>query len=201
MRLRIVKVGGSLLTMPDLLERMTNWLSGEPRFNTLLIVGGGPLVDSVRELAALREYDSEFLHWLCVDLLDTSFRLMAAQLPNAIAMATKAALDREMDQWRREGDCVPKLGIVSVSAYYRQDEPRTLPIELPLTWDTTTDSLSALLAHRTRADELVLLKSCDVPADADWFELADRGVVDRAFPMASRGLKHVRCVNLRSIKG
>jgi 5-(aminomethyl)-3-furanmethanol phosphate kinase len=61
---------------------------------------------------------------------------------------------------------------------------------------TTSDSIAALLAKRLGSDELVLLKSCSVPAAASPAALAEAGVVDAALPAASRGIGRVRVEQL-----
>ncbi|MEM7558752.1 MAG: hydantoinase/oxoprolinase family protein, partial [Planctomycetota bacterium] len=47
---RVVKVGGSLLDIPNLGDRLASWLSQQPRAVSLFVVGGGGLVDAVRDL-------------------------------------------------------------------------------------------------------------------------------------------------------
>ena len=46
--LRVIKLGGSLLTLPDLRTRFEEWLKAQPLALNLLICGGGELVEAVR---------------------------------------------------------------------------------------------------------------------------------------------------------
>lgn len=200
MHLRVVKLGGSLLSLPRLRDRIDRWLAAEPEAVTLMLVGGGSVVDAVRELSALHQYDEEFLHWLCIDLLDVSYRLLSAQLHDWASVTTASGLEVVL----RERACAPAEPcrcLVSVAAFYASATESQLPIQLPRSWDTTSDSIAALLAQVTNADELVLLKSCNLASPApqsrpDWEKLARLGVVDNAFPVIADGLPCVRCANL-----
>jgi hypothetical protein len=82
-----------------------------------------------------------------------------------------------------------------------QAEPQAPGDRLPHSWDVTSDSIAARLAAVVDADELVLLKSADPPAEggASLLQWAARGYVDRHFPQAARNLI-VRCENLRSFR-
>lgn len=200
LQLRVVKLGGSLLTLPQLPKRLIQWLADQPPAQSLFVVGGGPMVDAVREVAAAYEYDQQFLHWLCIDLLESSFQLVAAQLPEWRQICTDTELQQEVERHRSNTQPAGPA-LVRVPAYYTRHNEAGLPLRLPMSWDTTSDSLSALLAHVVAADDLVLLKACPVRCQAalslcDWQELADLGVVDPAFPRSIRGLKRVRCANL-----
>ena len=200
MQLRVTKLGGSLLSQPRLRDRIDRWLASEPEAMTLMVVGGGPPVDTIRDLARLYPYDQEFLHWLCIDLLDISYRLLSAQLPDWTQVRSASSLESMLRDRDREPATVVK-GLVSVSAFYARATESQLPVQLPRSWDTTSDSLAALLARVTRADELVLFKSCSLTIPPprsrdDWEELAKRGIVDSAFPAIIEGLPSVRCVNL-----
>lgn len=200
MQLRVVKLGGSLLCSSRLRERLESWLAAQPNAASLVVVGGGAIVDSVRDLASLHPYDEEFLHWLCIDLLDVTFRLFAAQVPQWTKVEQSGDLNALVERLEGRADR-PTPVLVRVAAFYDAGIEATLPRRLPLSWDTTSDSLAALLAHRIGAEELVLLKSCtieqpDFAAEQVWERLADSGVVDRAFPAVAAGLRSVRCVRL-----
>jgi aspartokinase-like uncharacterized kinase len=217
MHLRVVKLGGSQLKIPGLGDRLRSWIRSEPPAATLLLVGGGAPVDAIRELAQANSYDEAFLHWLCVDLMEFSFRMLAAQLPEWPRVQTHDELMRMVEDINhedvrasREPAALPRVGqpksiqaLVNIAAYYNREVESALPIRLPLSWDTTSDSLAALLAHLIHADELVLLKSCAVDvasneAESGWERLASLGVVDGFFPDVSRGLKRIRCVAMSS---
>lgn len=183
--LRVIKLGGSLLESHDWAARLMHWLSLLPTGRTLLLVGGGPPVDAIRHLACLYEYDLEFLHWLCIDALDISFRLVEQQLhwPSLHGQ-------NELQAWLN----VPELtfGLVHTQAFYRVDNYQQQPVALPLNWDTTSDALAALLARLVCADELIVVKSLVVEEPYDWKALAEAGVVDKAFANAIKGLCSVR---------
>ena len=47
--MRVIKLGGSLLDLPDLGVRLTRFLHElTPQDSSLILVGGGPIVDAVR---------------------------------------------------------------------------------------------------------------------------------------------------------
>ena len=48
-------------------------------------------------------------------------------------------------------------------------------------WDITSDSLAAWLAKALSADELILVKSAVIDARLSITELAEQGIVDKAF--------------------
>ena len=46
--IRVVKVGGSLLDLPQLPQKLRMWLAAQSPAHNVLVVGGGPLVEQVR---------------------------------------------------------------------------------------------------------------------------------------------------------
>ena len=74
---RVVKVGGSLLGREDLTIALPRWLERQAECETLMLTGGGGLVDAIRDLDAIRPGDPVRTHWICVELLDVTFRLMS----------------------------------------------------------------------------------------------------------------------------
>jgi hypothetical protein len=80
------------------------------------------------------------------------------------------------------------------------DPVRTLTstdCQLPHSWDVTSDSISAFVASKLRAHELVLFKSTPLPANTTRFQAATEGLVDRHFAQAAVSIQSVRWVNLR----
>lgn len=185
---RVVKVGGSLVGWAEFVSAWRGWLAEQPPAVNVLIAGGGKLANVIREADAAWGLGEEASHWLCVDLLDVSARLLAAVLPEA----------RREDSWdglrRRlaDGDGHQSI-ILSPVQFLRQVEAGLPPQPLPHRWSVTSDSIAARIAQVLSAAELVLLKSADPPDQA-----ARRPpYVDDHFAALSEGLNRVRFVNLR----
>jgi hypothetical protein len=73
-------------------------------------------------------------------------------------------------------------------------------VRLTHDWHSTSDSIAARLARVLNADELVLLKSTELPAGSDWCVAADQGFVDEHFHRLAAELPGVRWVNLRQLE-
>lgn len=200
---RVVKFGGSLLELPDLRSRLLRWLELQPSAVNLIVVGGGGLIDAMRQLDSVHSLDSRWIHWECIRLLRTTFRLMARIVPELVPLETPDALS-EFVKAGEESHAPPAAGLVACDAFYCEPTYCTgVNDYLPESWATTTDALAAWLAERTNADELVLLKSAAVPADlrsSDYQVWADAGLVDIAFPAIARQLPVVRLVEFRNFQ-
>ena len=186
--LRVIKIGGSLFTFSGLVPTFQSWLGAQPAAVNILVAGGGSLADVVRDAERRFSLGDATCHWLCVDLLDVSARLLAGLLPTSRFAVTLDDLNRMLSV---EGGAVP---IVFCPGHFlRHDEPRMDGPSLPHNWNVTSDSIAARLAEVLAADELVLLKSADPPSSL----AADPEYVDGHFFQASHGLGAVRFVNLR----
>jgi aspartokinase-like uncharacterized kinase len=189
---RVVKVGGSLLERVDLQAAMMSWLGRQETCETLIVTGGGRLVDAIRELDTIRPGDVRQTHWLCVELLDVTVSLMSNWFDWPILTSSK-----ELQHGVAHGFATDRPTLVAVRSFYHPDhEGDSLNLRLPCNWQTTTDTIAALLALRTNADELVLLKSCQIDPKLSLQQLADRGIVDEAFPGIAKKIASVRLDNL-----
>ena len=195
---RIVKIGGSMLLRTDLTTTVNQWLAAHPADQTLIIVGGGKLIDAVRELDQLHPMNQQQIHWTCVDLLTTT--------ANFVAQMFGWPLITTPSHWKAASETPPTQYLPTVIApevFYNQ---RTEPLKhvkscdarqkLPDDWRTTTDSIAGLLSAILDADELVLLKSCPIPANMSPTQLAEAGIVDPAFPDLVDQLRQVRIEQL-----
>lgn len=183
---RILKIGGSLLRDASLPDRLNRWLNEQPSAQTIAIVGGGELIDAMRGLDATYGCPPAWIHWRCVDLLRVSFDFLGGSLPGWNRVSSAANFDALKEQ--------PLDGaahFVAVDAFYRRDTESPLPE----TWATTTDAIAGWLSIVLDADELVLLKSCDVPVDKSLDELSREGIIDQALPLLSQNLCRIRYVN------
>ena len=187
--IRIVKVGGSLLDWVELADRLQGWLSAQPPAHHVLIAGGGQLVEQIRQHHALRPLDDATAHWMCVDLMSVTARILHSWLPNAPV----AEDDRLLCQRLGEQACT----IFSPASWLRNAEPQLPGQKLPANWDVTSDAIAARLAIALQADELVLLKSALPPVKKELQQLADGGYVDRQLAVLCNELPALQIVNLR----
>jgi aspartokinase-like uncharacterized kinase len=191
--LHIVKLGGSLLAWPDLPRAINSWLTAQPPAIRVFLCGGGPFADSIRQADHDFALGEEASHWLCVDCLALTARLLA-KLVSASTLITDFG---ELQKQIAAGQSGP-LMIFDPCDFLQHHEVRQIGSPLPHTWQATSDSIAARLAEVLAADELVLLKSA-APTAGDLTKLAVAGYVDPYFPEAARNVRHVRCINLRDL--
>lgn len=192
MKVRVVKLGGSLLARHDWPLRLRKWLSAQPAASTLLVIGGGELVESVRQLDSVHHFPAEFVHWLCIDLLDQTAKIANWLVPECSLIETEDELQIWLSKvaWEQSS----RSAIVMVTAFYHRTKHDGRP---PKDWTTTSDTLAAVLAQQISADELVLLKSTDALGMGHTAaELSRAGIVDEAFALIMDDGLPFRVVNL-----
>lgn len=175
---RVVKLGGSLLKFPDLPDRVAQWESGLPAAQTLVVVGGGAMINAMRDLYALHELDEAEMHWRCVRLLRATFEIAGELFPHWKRVATAQQLDGVLADANTSATY-----LIAVDCFYFPNSPSGKM--LTESWDTTADSIAAGLARLCGAAELHLLKSCEIPRNRSLDELARQGVVDRCLPQVA----------------
>lgn len=185
---RVIKVGGSLLTLPSLPTALEGWLKSQTPAVDILIAGGGKLADVIREMDQRFSLGDEVSHWLCVDVLSISAQLLASLLTKSHYVTTLTGLQEQLARGLAESPIV-----FCPRHFMREEEPDVGGTELPHNWNVTTDSIAARLACAIDADELVLLKSADPPDAAE----PNAGYVDPHFPHVSKHVRAVRVENLR----
>jgi aspartokinase-like uncharacterized kinase len=160
----VVKVGGGLLAHAGRLDGVLAVVEEAARLRQLLIVpGGGPFADAVREVDRRVGLSEDAAHWMAVLAMDQYAHVLASRL--------------------RRGACVAGLGDAR-TAVDRRQVPVLAPFRwlqeadpLPHTWDVTSDSIAAWVAGQARARRLVLVK----PPGAGSGRLVD-ACFDRALP-------------------
>lgn len=188
MSLVVYKLGGSLLDLPDLGERIKNlWEARSPSETRLLIVGGGKFADIVREWDARFHLGDEDAHELAVLSLRLSEELIDRMIPRLHNVC-----DRTDVTHLQEGE----TGLISVGEMLEAGEEAGH--FLPKNWEFTTDAISAWVADYVGADELVLLKSVDCSPQATVSQLSREKFVDGEFSGFCQGNCAVTWINLRS---
>jgi aspartokinase-like uncharacterized kinase len=184
---RVIKVGGSLLTRPDLQPALGGWMEQQSVAENLVIVGGGELIDEVRRSDQIRPGDPAEVHWRCIDLLETTRNTVASQMDWNSVLTTD-----ELSVRIEQGFSNDQPTLVAVKSFFDRDSQ----INVPLDWRTTSDTIAAILAIKVEAEELVLLKSCALDPSNDILSLAKRGIVDEAFPTIAGEILSVRVERL-----
>jgi aspartokinase-like uncharacterized kinase len=190
--IRVVKIGGSLLDLVGLPDKLRAWLAAQPRAHNVLVAGGGPLVEQVRWWnRETQPVDETASHWMCVDLLTVTAHLLHAWLPEIPLVEDDRLLCRRVGE---DGTT-----IFGPAPWMRHSEPGLPGRWLPTSWDTTSDSIAGRLAVALRADEFVLLKS-DLPKirSPELSTLAAVGYIDPILAQMSHELPATRLINFRA---
>ncbi len=185
---RVVKVGGSLFVRRDLATALPAWIAAQSQAETIVIVGGGALVDAVRQIDQIHPGDPVKTHWRAIDLLQHTFEMCAELFDKWPRISDSGTLQRQQTQ----GFSTDNPTLVAVAAFL----DRETRFDIPEDWRTTSDTIAAILAIRLGADELVLLKSCDVDPGSCVDEFAKQGMVDAALPSLARRLNRLRVEQL-----
>ncbi len=167
---RVVKLGGSLLSIPELHQRVWQWIGQQPEMPTLWLVGGGALVETLRQWQTIqvgRPFADEDAHWACIDLMSVTARMFGSLFPQWPIVSSPGTVQGHIDSGQSNlvFDCSEWIKGVS---------------NLPCDWSVTSDSIAGRLAIELCCDELVLLKSCD-RAGESIDENVSAGVIDDHF--------------------
>ncbi len=183
----VVKVGGSLLDWPPLPDRLPPFLAALGEVRPLLIVGGGQMVDALRDLDRVHQIGQARSHALALRILDVTARLLVDLVAGTTFVTQLVDLDRTWDN-----------GTIPVLAprHCLNDDDRLDPADaLPHSWAVTSDSIAARVATLVGAEELVLLKSANQAGDS--VRLQGSSLVDPHFSIASRYLSRIRTIDFR----
>jgi aspartokinase-like uncharacterized kinase len=185
----VVKVGGSLFSLPGLGPRLRDWLDelrrGRESVNVILVPGGGATADVIRALDVCHKLGEETSHWLALRVLSLNAHVLAGLLPEARLT-------------QRVQEC-SGLSILDPHEFARADEGHAGC--LPHVWSATSDSVAARVAVVAGARELILLKSVTLAPPIDWEKARRDGHVDPVFSQVSSHAQPelaVSVVNLRT---
>ena len=162
----IIKIGGSLLGS----EELVHWLDiiakhGDGK--VVIVPGGGLFADAVREAQQVSHVSDIVAHELALLAMD-QFGLLLAGMNPALATA-RSELEIAERGWQHRGIIwLPSAMVLADSS-------------IPQNWQVTSDSLSAWLAAKLGATELVLVKSVAFAANAGMQSLISDEVLDAQF--------------------
>ena len=134
---QVVKIGGSLFPdyAIDLADKLKNTSS-------VIILGGGEFANLIRKYDAEQEFSDEANHWTAIDCMD-----IIAKLVHDKVESTKLAYSiDEINQISDEGF----TPIFLVSEFLKVEDP------FECSWDVTSDSIAAYVAHLLNANLLIV---------------------------------------------
>jgi 5-(aminomethyl)-3-furanmethanol phosphate kinase len=181
--LSVVKLGGSLLELPGVWAKLRKWLDALHGPH-ILVVGGGAIVEAIREVASLHRLDGELAHNLALKGMELNALVANALLTRSERVYAFSDCRRAY----RDG----LTPIIDPLWFLAKLDNEAGP--LPHSWDVTSDSVAARVASEFKATHLYLLKSCSAPQLQTWEEFAAEGIVDKWFPNEARGLSSTEIV-------
>jgi aspartokinase-like uncharacterized kinase len=141
----VVKVGGGLMVRAELLDAALRTIADAGRDVSILIVpGGGPFADAVREADQHVRLTDDAAHWMAVLAMDQYAHLIASRLPNSVLVSGAGDIESALVQ--------QQLPVLAPYQWLRDVDP------LPHSWDVTSDSIAAWIAGQLGASRLVLVK-------------------------------------------
>ncbi|HUL03510.1 MAG TPA: hypothetical protein VLV16_09815 [Gemmatimonadales bacterium] len=141
----VVKVGGGLLSQAGAFDLVTGALAAFAKGQRALIVpGGGPFADAVRELARRIKITEDAAHWMAVLGMDQYAQALAARTTGAVVVESLADTERAL-----ASSAIP---VLAPYRWLREADP------LPHSWGTTSDSIAAWVAGVVGAKRIVLIK-------------------------------------------
>lgn len=140
----VIKLGGSLLGSAEL----NSWLDVIARHGDgkiVIVPGGGILADAVYESQLMSGISDLVAHKMAVMAMD-QYGILLAGLNSELVTAASDLEIAERGWQHRAVVWLPSKMVIA-------DE------SIPTTWEITSDSLAAWLAHKLNAEQLILVKS------------------------------------------
>ncbi len=192
--MRVVKVGGSLLSGFDLQTHLAQWLLEQPTCPTLVVVGGGELADAVRALDQRYGLSSECAHFQAIRAMQVNSYVLCQLCPSLVWIervrdwqARRSESRREKASWIRNSSCdTTSRGCRAIDSLAAGTSPVTV-----------SPRGSAVVVEAT---ELVLIKSTlpgPSPPELTFRQAAKTGFVDQHFCVAAHSIERICAVNLR----
>jgi aspartokinase-like uncharacterized kinase len=152
MRPSVVKVGGGLLGAVGALERVCEAIGVLGRREPVVVVpGGGPLADAVRELDREVGLSPEAAHWMAILAMDQYAHLLTERIPGGRLVEEPGAIPLVL--------ATGEIAVLAPTRWLRAADT------LPHSWDATSDTVAAFVAGALDAVRLVLVKPAEVGED------------------------------------
>ena len=140
----VIKVGGGVLARADTFDAVMAEISLASREAALLVPGGGPFADTVRDVDRQVGLSDDAAHWMAILAMDQYAYVIASRLPNGEIVHGPDEIESALERRRTP--------VLAPYRWVRAVDP------LPHSWDVTSDSIAAWVAGQVGAERLVLVK-------------------------------------------
>lgn len=182
----VIKLGGSLLSDPHdgRLQRWCERLAGDAADSAVIVPGGGPYADAVRDAQTHWRFSDDAAHRMALRAMDQCGLMLCDLFPALVACDDIDALARHCAAGR--------------TPVWLPSRQLDLSTDIPRDWTVTSDSIAVWLAARIGSPAVLLVKSCALP-EGDLPTLAAQGIVDPHLPqIAARANIEVRLAHADS---
>ncbi|MBL8816928.1 MAG: hypothetical protein JNL58_12940 [Planctomyces sp.] len=198
----VLKVGGSLLDLPDLSSRILALIHHQNLQRCLLVIGGGAAADEVRLRQKVDHFDDVTAHWSAIDAMSRNAHAWFSDAAGFCIAENRGSLTSIF----REQP--PQVAVVDATPFLQSEElglpPAipNLPLSplrcLPANWSITSDSIAVWIAIRLNALNVWFLKSCD-PVGETIEDAVNAGQLDPGLLSFELHPNFLRWINLRSV--
>ena len=141
----VVKIGGGLLAHPRHLDAVLAEIAAASQHGALLLVpGGGPFADAVRDVDRRLGLSDDAAHWMAVLAMDQFAHLIVGRFAGAVLVFEPGEIGR--------AHAAGRVPVLAPYRWLREMDP------LPHSWAVTSDSIAAWVAGQMGAERLVLVK-------------------------------------------
>jgi aspartokinase-like uncharacterized kinase len=150
--LTVVKVGGGLTAVPGALEQVCTLLGEVARDRVILVVpGGGPFADVVRDFDQRMGLPAQAAHWMAILAMDQYAHVLTSLIPGAVLVEEAGTIGEVLGKGRPV--------VLAPSRWMRSADV------FPHSWDVTSDSIAAFVAGAVEAERLLLIKPAEGAAE------------------------------------
>jgi (4-(4-[2-(gamma-L-glutamylamino)ethyl]phenoxymethyl)furan-2-yl)methanamine synthase len=163
----VVKLGGGVLAHAGHFAAVLAVIAAAaPHRRVLIVPGGGPFADAVRDVDRRLGLPDDAAHWMAVLAMDQYAHVVAARLEGGVVVADRGGINAAV--------AARRVPVLAPSRWLEEMDP------LPHAWDVTSDSIAAWFVGVVGARRLVLVKPPGAAGgdlvDAFFFRTLPRGI-------------------------
>ena len=163
--MQVIKIGGSLLSSPKLAGCLK--AIGQQQQKTIIVAGGGGFADQVRTIQQYWQFNDKIAHEMALLAMQQTALVFHSLQPNMPIVSSATEINTALSTyntviWSANINWLNQSGVKA-------------------SWDISSDSIAAWLAGQLSAQQLILIKSAQIPELFSLQNLVDSGILDKGF--------------------